>query len=173
MSAAHIITGFSVAAVAAVGVRVTGALRVVSDALGPDSSIWPTSIAGWAALFLAALACIGVFVGWGKMLARFDDIGKQLNGLTSSVSAVRLTIDRMQDEHVVVQHTLWGPRGDDGIALQVRDLDTRVDEIEERNNVRDALEERERGAAAHGDERRSRHRRREDRVVLGEEEVDR
>lgn len=180
MTAAHVIVGFSiatVATVAAIGVRVTGALHVahlaIDAAIGPDPVVWPTSIAGWVALAAALIGCAAVFVGWGRMLAKFDDVIKGLNEVKSKVNAVSLTVERMQDEHVVVQHTLWGPRGDDGIALQVRELDSRVDEIEERNNVRDALEERERGAAAHGDERRSRHRRREDRVVLGEEEIDR
>jgi hypothetical protein len=159
----------------AIGVRVGAATsRLLRQAVAmPDPAIWPTSIAGWAALFLAIVACVAVFVGWGKMLGKADAVFKQLNELTSKVAAVSLSNERMQDELTIVEHTLWGPKGDNGISCDVREMVERVDAIERRNTVRDALDERERGAAEHGDERRNRHRRREDRVVLGEEEIDR
>jgi hypothetical protein len=174
MTPANAVVGLSVAALAAgtaAVVRVTGALHVVSAAIADtSSSIWPTSIAGWAALFLAAVACIATFVGWGKLLARFDEIGKTLNGLTSNVAAVKLTADRIEDDLTLVQHTIWGPRGDDGMSEEVRGMIQRVDAIEARNNVRDALYELERGAREHGDERRNSHRRIEDQILLGERE---
>jgi len=159
----------------AAGVRMGAATsRLIRQAVAvPDPSIWPTSIAGWCALFLAIIACVAVFVGWGKMLAKADAVFAKLNDLSSKVSAVSLTVDRIQDEHTVVQHTLWGPRGNGGMAADVSDMSDRVEAIERRNTARDALDERERGAAQHGDERRILHRRREDRVALGEQEIDR
>lgn len=178
MSAVHPLIISAAALSMAIGVRVGAAtnhlLREASATLALDTpSIWPTSIAGWAALFLAAVSCIAIFVGWGKMLGRFDDIRTKLNDLSSRVSAIQLSTDRIQEELTVVEHTLWGARGDNGMSLDVREMVRRVDAIESRNNIRDALYERERGAAQNGDERRSRHRRGEDRILLGEEEVKR
>lgn len=79
------------------------------------------------------------------------------------------TVEQIGDELRTVEFTMWGPKGDDGIASEVRRTANRVDEIEKRNTKLDAMRERERGASEAGHELRSQHRRREDRILLDEE----
>lgn len=145
------------------------ALIVAAMTVDSDPTMWPVTIAGWISLFLAIAACAGVGVGWGKMLSKAEKITETLAKLDGKMENLSTTVETLSKELTEVEHTLWGPRDGDGIAADMRDIKRRVEQIERRNTGIDAMTERERGASEAGQERRYQHRRREDRIALGEE----
>lgn len=131
---------------------------------------WPTTVAGWVALITGIGSFLGLVLALGVVLQQMREGVRQLMDLRSMVGAVKLTVDRLEDDFVVVKHTLWGPRGDDGIAMDMKLFKTRIAEIEDRNRVKDAIESRGRNNDYRGEERRAHLRREEDRIIRGEGE---
>lgn len=128
-------------------------------------TIFPVTVGGWVALVASISACVGLFFTWGRLLQKFDDLLKRVEILESN----RKDIDLLEGDLTVVRHTLWGPTGDNGFNATIRRLRIEVDAINNRNRVIDAITERERGALASGHEDRIQTRRREDKLLRGED----
>jgi predicted nucleic acid-binding Zn-ribbon protein len=158
-----------------------------------QEQIWPGTVSGWVALFASIIGLATILVGGGRMLQKISDqtekvkkINDQVEKLDPELAAavkemdreyrriashIESGIDELKDRYTVVEHTLWGAKGDNGMALAVRELVKEVARINERNRIVDALEARRQGAVESGHEERERRRRREDRILSGEEDA--
>lgn len=151
-------------------------------------SFWPQTVGGWIGLATGMLSLVGVGVGWGKGVSRFDQFGQDLIDIKKKVEPLdpnlRDRVDEIEEglrdwikRQTIVEHTLWGPRGTNGMVLLLQNMGTslnlindRLKGIEARNKLIDALEERSRSAEERGEEDRHFTRRKEDRILRGEEE---
>jgi len=123
-----------------------------------ENQIWPVTAAGWIALILAISSTVAVVMTWGRNVQRFEDMKKDLDELKKETTDVEL-----------LRNVLLGPLGNNGINSRVNKLETDVSSIHTRNTRIDALVERERGADAVGHEDRRALRRKEDRILRGED----
>jgi hypothetical protein len=129
--------------------------------MNASDGVLPVTAAGWFSVALSVVTVAAILIGWGKTLARFSEHQQRLDSLAAK-------LEDIEGEHIVVMHTLFGPRNDNGISHTVKSLITRVEAIEGRNRINDALAERMRGAASAGTETRRVHRRKEDRIAFDE-----
>lgn len=145
-------------------------------------SVLPVTVSGWFSLIISFLTIATVFIGIGRIRQKFEDHGDKLKDLeekydaldpdlADTVEEIQKEVEEHHDSLVTVKHTLWGVRGDNGMSKEVKDLGKSVASILDRNTRMDAItEERMRGAQMSGDERRSQHRRAEDRVAFHEQD---
>lgn len=141
-------------------------------------SVWPVTVAGWVTLVGVLLSIASILIGGGKILQKITNIQEDQAEMKDTqkecMTAAKTTedsVDVLGDRFTVVEHTLWGPKGDNGLSLAMRELARAVRAIEDRNRTIDAQEERLRGAQAQGHENRLQRRRREDRILSGEEDA--
>jgi hypothetical protein len=131
--------------------------------MAQPSQVWPVSIAGWVALIIAIFSLVVIIFGWGKFFGKIQDIVKLVAELVKLVDAI-------SERVVITEHTLWGPKGDNGLASEFRQIKKRVDLIQERNTRVDAVRARAEGAEEVGHESRLHTRRYEDKIIRGENE---
>jgi hypothetical protein len=83
--------------------------------LAAPTEIWPVSVAGWIAFILAILAFCTVLVGWGKMLAKFEEHEKRLNKSDTD-------LEEYEQKLTAIDFAFWGPTRNNGLYSKVREL---------------------------------------------------
>lgn len=136
-----------------------------------SAGVWPITVAGWVALFASLAGLAAIITGGGRLLQRIADQTERQEVSTKKLEQIEGRIAELLDRFIIVEHTLWGPKGDNGISSQMRILIKTVNAILDRNRVIDAMEVRRRGAETAGHDDRIERRRREDRILSGEEDA--
>lgn len=122
--------------------------------------VWPLTVTGWFSLILAIGATVGLVMKLGKDAQKFENMQADINGLKEKARDVEL-----------IKGVVLGPLGDNGLNSRVGNLESDVESINLRNSRIDAVVERERGADAVGREDRRSLRRKEDKILRGEDEL--
>lgn len=126
------------------------------------SQVWPVSVAGWVALAAAMISLVAIIFGWGRFFGKLKDI-------IDLVAKISVQVEAIADKTMVIEHTLWGPKGDNGLSSEFKTIRQAVWDIQDRNTKIDAIRAREAGAKEVGHEGRVFNRRREDRIIHEEE----
>jgi hypothetical protein len=141
---------------------------------GAPAGIWPVTVAGWVTLITVPVTIAVVVFGWGKFFGKLEAIQTVFTGKLENIQGVvdQLTTEYEETKETtnMLRITMWGVRGDNGLASDIRDIKTKLSDIHERNTKIDAIRAREQGAREVGIEQRLENRRREDRIIRGEEE---
>lgn len=142
--------------------------------------IWPVTVAGWVTLISVPITVGVVIFGWGRFFGKLENILTEIAEiklkvdkldpeLGSKVDGIAEDIELLSNDANLMKITLWGVRGDNGITSDLKEIRRRLDSVQDRNTKLDAIREREEGARLAGEEQRIRDRRREDKVLRGED----
>ena len=129
----------------------------------PDQ-IWPVSVAGWIALFTGFISLIAVIFAWGKFFGKLEE-------LITEVKQLKEIDEQRNEDYTILKHIIMGPLGNNGLVSKVDLLNREVRLITERNTKIDAVNARESGAQEAGIESRHHTRRKEDRILRGEDDA--
>jgi hypothetical protein len=144
------------------------------EVIAPVESVFPTSIGGWVGLVAGttalALLIVDRLTARGKNLATID---RKIDGLCDQVEDIENTqkvmdghLDTLSQEVRDLRYEWQGRDGNNGGRQRIREHETRIRAIEDRNIKIDAVTARERESYG-GPERRRDLRREIDREING------
>lgn len=148
--------------------------------MAAPTEIWPVTVSGWVVLIGFPCTVLALVFSWGRFFGKLEDILKKVTELEVKVNELdpnlsrKLDIfiadlERIEEDTQLLKITMWGVHGDNGITSDIKEMRKRLDAVQTRNNKLDAIREREEGARQAGVEHRLIERRREDRILRGED----
>jgi len=117
--------------------------------------VLPNTASGWVSLVVSTIGLGAIIFGWGRWTAKMEAVEKTVADFKTSVhndfEVLNRALKDYQDDCriqagrlTVAEHVLWGPKGDNGLSHDIKDLLIEVRQIRLRNDRIDAVEERRR-----------------------------